>query len=144
MLHVTAEGAITQTTAKMGPWQRKLVIYVRVLAALALIKALIHWSYIAGVGDGPSAHFLSMPMGWRIATVYFAVFDPLAAIGLWLAAPWGGILWLLTAGSMIMVEGLLPEIYGGRIGVIVILLAQIGLYGFLRWRTYQEEQAQEF
>jgi len=30
------------------------------------------------------------------ATVFFATLDPVAAVGLWLATPWGGVTWLVA------------------------------------------------
>ena len=35
----------------------------------------------------------------RVMIGFFAVCDLMAAVGLWLAAPWGGVLWLICATS---------------------------------------------
>ena len=37
------------------------------------------------------------------AVIFFGVLDLVAAVGLWLATPWGGVLWLLAAVSQIFV-----------------------------------------
>ena len=39
--------------------------------------------------------FWDMPVEWQAATVFFAVLDLVAAIGLWLAVSWGAVMWLL-------------------------------------------------
>jgi hypothetical protein len=39
------------------------------------------------------------------------VIDLVAAVGLWLAAPWGAVIWLTSAVSMIVVEAFFPQIY---------------------------------
>ena len=39
-------------------------------------------------------------MAWQTATVYFAVIELVAAVGLWLATPWGAVVWLTTVVSM--------------------------------------------
>ena len=49
-----------------------------------------------------------------------AVIDLVAAVGLWLAAPWGAVVWLTSVISMVAVEVLFPQIYGGRIWVVAI------------------------
>ena len=37
------------------------------------------------------------------AIIFFAIADLVAAVGLWLATPWGGALWLFAATSQIFV-----------------------------------------
>ena len=69
-----------------------------------------------------------MPRPIRSATVFFAVIDLVAAVGLWLAAPWGAVVWLTSVISMAAVEALFPQIYGGRLWVIVVELVLLGVY----------------
>jgi len=38
------------------------------------------------------------------ATIFFAVIDLVAAVGLWLAAAWGGVVWLTASISMAAIE----------------------------------------
>jgi len=51
-----------------------------------------------------------------------------AAVGLWLAAAWGGVVWLTATISMAAIELLFPQVYGGRIVVIVAEVAMLGVY----------------
>jgi hypothetical protein len=67
-------------------------------------------------------------MPYQSATVFFAVIDLVAAVGLWLAAPWGAVVWLTSVISMVAVEALFPQIYGGSPWVIIVELAQLGIY----------------
>lgn len=48
---------------------------------------------------------------WASAVIFFGFLDLIAAIGLWLATPWGGVLWLLAALSQIFVSISLPRFY---------------------------------
>ena len=57
-----------------------------------------------------------------------AIIDLVAAVGLWLAAVWGGVVWLTAASSMAAVEIVFPQIYGGRIWVILLEVAAIAGY----------------
>ena len=52
--------------------------------------------------------------------MFFGVIDLVAAVGLWLAAPWGAVVWLTSVISMVAVEVLFPQIYGGRMWVVAI------------------------
>ena len=54
-------------------------------------------------------------MAWQTATIYFAVIELVAAVGLWLATPWGAVVWLTTVVSMAVIELMFPEIYGGSL-----------------------------
>ena len=62
----------------------------------------------------------TQPLPWQTATVFFAVIDLVAAVGLWLAAAWGAVVWLTASVSMAAVEVFFPQIYGGRWAVVVI------------------------
>ena len=37
--------------------------------------------------------------GYQATIIYFAVIDLMAAVGLWMASTWGGVLWLLAVMS---------------------------------------------
>ena len=54
-------------------------------------------------------------MAWQTATIYFAVIELVAAVGLWLATPWGAVVWLTTVVSMAVIELMFPGIYGGSL-----------------------------
>ena len=106
---------------RVDRWSRRLVIYLRVMATVSLVKGLYHWAIVCGF-DAPIPHvgFEGYPMPYQAATVFFAVFDLVAAVGLWLAAPWGAVVWLTSVISMTAVEVLFPQIYGGRMWVIAV------------------------
>jgi hypothetical protein len=77
-------------------------------------------------------------MPYQSATVFFAVIDLVAAVGLWLAAPWGAVVWLTSVISMAAVEALFPQIYGGRLWVIVLELGLLGIYLWLALLSARE------
>jgi len=60
--------------------------------------------------------------------VFFAIIDPVAAVGLWLAAPWGAVVWLTSVISMAAVELLFPQIFGGNVWLVAIELLLLGAY----------------
>ena len=45
--------------------------------------------------------------------MFFAVIDLVAAVGLWLAAAWGAVIWLTAVASMLAVEIFFPQVFGG-------------------------------
>jgi hypothetical protein len=109
-------------------WTGWLIVYVRVLAVISMLKGLYHWARVLGVGEDVNSTFEMAPVAWKAATIFFAVIDPVAAVGLWLAAAWGGVVWLTAAISMAAVELLFPGIYGGSFVVIFAELTAVALY----------------
>jgi hypothetical protein len=63
--------------------------------------------------------------------VFFAVLDLVAAVGLWLAAAWGAVVWLTSVVSMAVVEVFFPKVYGGSIVIVFIEMALLGSYLWL-------------
>jgi uncharacterized protein DUF6163 len=121
-----------------GRWTTRLVLFLRVMAALSLMKGLYHWAIICGIGDGPDATFETAPLPWQSATVFFAVIDLVAAVGLWLTAAWGAVVWLTAAISMIAVQILFPNIYGGSLTPVFVELGLLAIYLWLALNAARE------
>src|ERR1700745_472772 len=99
-------------------WTRRLVLFLRIMAILSILKGLYHWAQVTGFIGGEEEAFENQPMAWQAATVYFAVIELVAAVGLWLATPWGAVVWLTTVVSMAVIELMFPGIYGGSLIVV--------------------------
>jgi hypothetical protein len=107
---------------------------MRTLAWVWVAKGLFNWalalSALPRQGD-----FMALPRAAQGAIVFFAAVDPLAAVGLWLAAPWGGALWLLCAA----IEAASPVfgVRGAPIGApgVALDVVLVALYFFLSWRA---------
>ncbi len=121
-----------------GRWTARLVLFLRVMAALSLMKGLYHWAIVCGIGDGPDATFETAPLPWQSATVFFAVIDLVAAVGLWLTAAWGAVVWLTAAISMIAVQILFPNIYGGSLTPVFVELGLLAIYLWLALQAARE------
>jgi len=109
-------------------WASRLVLFLRFMAALSLLKGLYHWAIVCGFDSPTGIGFDAYPTSYQAATVFFAVIDLVAAVGLWLAAPWGAVVWLTSTISMVAVELLFPQIYGGRIWVVAVDVFLIAAY----------------
>ena len=114
----------------VGAWSTRLVLFMRIMAVLSLIKGVYHWTQICGIGVGPG-DFEARSVAWQTATVFFAVIDLVAAVGLWLAAAWGAVVWLTAVVSMAVVEVFFPQVYGGNIYVVLGEVTLLGLYMWL-------------
>jgi hypothetical protein len=119
-------------------WTRRLVLFLRVMAVLSMGKGLYHWAQVTGFVGGENEAFENQTLAWQSATVYFAVIELVAAVGLWLATPWGAVVWLTTVVSMAIVELMFPTVYGGSLVVVGIEVFFLVLYLVLAWLSAQE------
>lgn len=125
----------------VGTWTEFLVMFLRVMAAVSLIKGLYHWAQVCGIGASPEGGFEAHTVAWQSATVFFAVLDLVAAVGLWLAAAWGAVVWLTSVVSMAVVEVVFPQIYGGSIIVVLLEVALLAVYLWLAIVSARERPA---
>jgi len=111
-----------------GSWTEYLVLFLRLMAGLSLLKGLYHWGRVCGIGAGPDGGFDAHTVAWQTATVFFAVLDLVAAVGLWLAAAWGAVVWLSSVVSMAVVELFFPQVYGDSLFVVLIEVTLLVIY----------------
>jgi hypothetical protein len=102
-----------------GSWAEYLVVFLRIMAAVSLAKGLYHWAQVCGIAAPADGGFEAHTVAWQTATVFFAVIDLIAAVGLWLAAAWGAVVWLTAVVSMAVVEVFFPQVYGASIFIVL-------------------------
>ena len=100
-----------------------LVIFMRLVALLWIVEGLSEWADVLMDGSGtilPDASTQKI-----VAVIFFCILDLVAAIGLWLATPWGGVVWIISVGgqflSFVFLPGFWPHamILGLSDGVLV-------------------------
>jgi hypothetical protein len=121
-----------------GRWTARLVFFLRAMAGLSLLKGLYHWAVVCGIGAGPDSGFEIHSMAWQTATVFFAVIDLVAAVGLWLTAAWGAVVWLTAVISMVAVEVLFPQVYGAATLIVPSEAALLAIYLWLALQSARE------
>jgi hypothetical protein len=120
-----------------GLWTRRLVFFLRVMAGISMIKGLYHWTDVCGIG-AVSEPFENHSTAWQSATVFFAVLDLVAAVGLWLAAAWGAVIWLTSVASMLVLAIFFPQVFGGGLLALLLEGGLLGLYLWLALKSAQE------
>ena len=111
-------------------WGLILVIFMRLLAALWILQGLLQWSLFMTPRD---AIFDRLSTGQVSSIIFFAVIDLLAAVGLWLATPWGGVLWLFAAASQIFVATSVRHVFATSwVAVDCVLIL---VYFALTWQA---------
>src|ERR1700735_1070850 len=132
---------VNKTLGDAGTWTEYLVLFLRLMAAVSLVKGLYHWGQVCGIGVSADDGFETHTVAWRSATVFFAVLDLVAAVGLWLAAGWGAVVWLRSVVSMAGVAVFFPNVFGGSIFVALVEMTLLGVYLWLAIVSAREHPA---
>jgi hypothetical protein len=122
-------------------WTARLVMFLRAMAVLAMLKGLYHWSQVCGIWVDPGDTFETHSVAWQSATVFFAVIDLVAAVGLWLAAAWGAVIWLTAVASMITVDIFFPQVFDGGFLADITGAVLLAVYLWLALKSAQEQPA---
>jgi hypothetical protein len=118
-------------------WTMVLIWFMRTMAVVWITKGLFAWTVVLGINRGMD-DFLVLPPVMRGLIAFYAVADLMAAVGLWLAAPWGGVLWLICAASEVIAAILGAG--GSLVGMLGVALdvALIVVYFALSWLAANE------
>ncbi len=118
-------------------WGLYLVIYMRVLAVIWLAQGLMQWRHILAPEGGSID---TLPLFESATIIFFSITNLVAAVGLWLAVPWGGVLWLFAISAQMFLIGFVGMIDGGRL-ILALDVALIVAYFVLSWYAAQERDA---
>jgi hypothetical protein len=123
------------------PWTLRLVMFLRVMAGVSLLKGLYHWSRVCGIMVAPGDGFETHSIAWQTATVFFAVIDLVAAVGLWLAAAWGAVIWLTSVVSLIALNLFFPQVFQVGFAFDILEFAVLLIYLWFALKAAQEQPA---
>ena len=121
-------------------WGYLLTRFMRVMALFWLMQGLAQWRVVL---TARAPIFDTMPSSAALAIIFFSVLDLVAGVGLWLATPWGGVLWLLIASAQIFVAASMPQFFAGGYWLIGVDLVLIVLYFGLTFEAGRDFEAQK-
>jgi hypothetical protein len=125
-----------KTAAKR--WRRVLVWLLRLLSVGWMAKGLMAWAVIFGLAGDGQPPFEARLLSFQAITVYFAVIDLVAAVGLWLTSTWGGVLWLLAAISQLLLGFFFPRLLPMTPWLAGAYFALIAAYFLATWAAENE------
>lgn len=115
------------------------MFFLRFMAAISMIKGLYHWARICSIGVGDDDLYAYHSIAWQTATVFFAVIDLVAAVGLWLAAAWGAVIWLTAVASMLAVQLFFPQVFGRGFITVMFEGGLLAIYLYLALKAAREQ-----
>jgi len=141
-LDLSREAAADRIEERPAPavvrWTVILIWFMRIVALVWIVKGLGAWATI--VGALPGAAFEGRSMGFQATMIYFAVIDVVAAVGLWMASTWGGVLWLLAVMSQLILAMFFPRIVSAGPVTMGLLLTLVVFYLVVSWLSARDEQ----
>ena len=132
------ESEAERPAARAVRWNFILVWFMRMLALMWIAKGLGYWAVILGADSAPTP-FEARSTGFQATTIYFAIIDLVAAVGLWLTSTWGGVLWLLAVMSHLILTVFFPHIVTGGPVLIGLFLCFIVAYLLISWQAANDE-----
>lgn len=106
--------------------------FQRIIAAYCLLFGVLYWIRLIGYYDGSLWRFDLMPVHWQVAAVSLSVLFPFAAIGLWMLASWGPVIWFICAIAETAMYVGFPHYFGQRLTVVLSHVLVALLYAVFR------------
>ena len=85
-----------------GAIEQSFELFLRVMAVIAMVSGLSYWAAITGLFADSAMRFDQADVATRSFGSAMAMLMPTAALGLWLAARWGLVLWVVAASAEII------------------------------------------
>jgi Family of unknown function (DUF6163) len=130
---ISIDGNYRQRTS--AHWGLVLIWFMRLVSVVWLILALLQWDTI--IRPDPYNFDVLPPIVVGV-TVFFAVINPVAAVGLWLATQWGGVIWLIAAVAQACLALFMPELVTGGKFALIFDFALIVAYFLLTYKAAVE------
>ena len=125
-------------------YPKTIEIYGRVLSVVLMLFGLRQWAVIVGVAGSPGGAFEAMTTAWQLATMYLAVINLVAAVGLWMRVAWGNVLWICAALSEIAFHTFFANTFGTDFTIVAFHLFGIGGFVALVILARKEREAWPF
>lgn len=125
------------TTPVSRRWGFVLTWFMRLIGILWIMKGLSAWAVILGIWT-PTGVFEIRSTGYQATIIYFAVIDLVAAVGLWMASTWGGVMWLMAIMSHLILAAFFPGIVSSGPLMMGGYLMLMAFYLGISWLAAQE------
>jgi hypothetical protein len=116
-------------------------IYARLVALLLLGAGLARACMVLGITpDGET--FADLAPAWRAGATTLVLVDVFAAVGLWVGAAWGPVMWVVALAVEISMYTVFADLFGHypeRIAAHAALFAGFLTLLFVDWRRSRTE-----
>jgi hypothetical protein len=132
--------ADSPTPPKRSLTEILFVVFLRLVALVCFWFGLQYWSMLVGYSFEGRARFDLLSLPWRAVGTGLAVVYPVVSLGLWMGASWGAVLWVIAAGTQLLMYQVWPDIFGHNILVPLMHGLVASLYIVFRLALFLEER----
>jgi hypothetical protein len=132
-------GSSDRTNAETR-WGTYLVWFMRAVSVLWLLQGVAHWFSVLAPDADPQGSLATMTSMGIAAVMFFSVIDLIAAVGLWLAAAWGGVVWLVAVAGQWIATLILPGFFAYDILTSLGDAVLVGVYFYFTYRAARENE----
>jgi hypothetical protein len=140
-------GAVLHTMQTNGSKRTFIVsLYVwflRTMAVLCLIAALMNWAQLTGITQNGNLRFDMLDTHWRMLKTVLAVILPAAGLGLWMTQSWGVVLWLFAMCLELLAFGVWTELFEPRSMTVLTHSVAILFWALLSAGIFIEKRRQQ-
>lgn len=112
-----------------------LTLFMRIVALFWLVQGLSYWGLVLDSDADGRSELMTLSTQAVVAVVFFAVIDLVASVGLWLATPWGGVIWLVTVGAQLFTVAAMPGFHRHPLVTTAADVGFVAAYLILAWRA---------
>lgn len=118
-------------------WSRLLMWLMRTLAVVWMVKGLSYWAVILGF-PGAGGPFEKLSLMQQTTTGFFAVFDVVAGVGLWMVAGWGAVVWMMATLGHVALALIVPRAATLSSTAVLIHLGLVTLFLLTVWAALRQ------
>jgi Family of unknown function (DUF6163) len=117
----------------MTHWDHILIWFMRLVAVCWMFKGILVWCGLLGISFVRPIDFANLSFADAAIVLFFSIFNFIAAVGLWLAAPWGGVLWLVAVLAEMTAQIIFYHSFLDLWFQNLISTSLVGGYFYLSW-----------
>lgn len=129
----TLGGPIESRVSRL-PWT---LVYMRVAALLLLLAGLARACQVLGILTPDELGFAELTPAKQSAAITLLLVDLFAAVGLWIAAAWGPVMWAVALSVEVSMYTIFSDLFGSyplRVLVHACVFAGFLALSFVEWR----------
>lgn len=130
----------TRSAIRRSLSEMLFTIFMRMMAVGCFYFGIRYWDLVIGFTSHGAIRFDVLSVPWRTVSACLAVLYPIIALGLWIGASWGVVLWAVAAGAEILMHTVWKHVYGSGDTVILMHVSVAALYVFFRIVLFVEHR----
>ena len=115
------------------PFQRMLSLFLRVLSIFLFCSGILNWSYLIEIIPYNGIIFSELAVNWKTLIIFLVIVDISAAVGLWLQATWGAVIWIFRTILLVFWSEVIDSTFDLSVLTLTIYVVTITIYFTLRY-----------